>query len=187
MAKNNSTAMVAGLAEFDAIGGQEVFTDRPIYSPDALGAAAKPVVGYVVCTEELARPKGSAPAADGRDTWTAYVIHLTRPTTLVTKDGEMQEVIAGREIFVARNAKNEALDQFLGKTEMFEVALLPNGKISLALGKLQDWKIKVTGKTEIRTGAFLVGGPSSAPALAAGATIGNSLANVNGAVAHAAP
>lgn len=167
-----------GQLAFEAMkakGAQEVYTDRPIIKPEELGDDHMPIQGWFVCTEELNLPKGAAKRADGKETWTAGVIHLTAPTTYLTKDGDIETLEIGREVFIAINNKNDFLLNHLGKIEMVEVIVFGNGTINLGSGRnpMQDWRVIVTEKTLKRTGNFLIGGPGT-PAL--GAASGSSLA-----------
>jgi hypothetical protein len=181
-------AKTAAQIAFDAFEGDQVFTDRPIVRLDGLGDKALPVIGLLVCEEELNLPKGSI-RPGGRTTWDAFAIHLTRPT-MAMQGEDIVEVVAGREVFVAVNPKNAFLRGHLGKAEMIEVCLMGNGKIDLGRGKnaMQDWEVKIGKKVTLRTGAFLVGGVGSSKLLK-DSGLDATLEQVNGAAAtqHAAP
>ena len=173
--------ITAAIAAFDAAKGQEVFTDRPIVSPDQLNEKLELVQGFIVNIDELNLPAGVT-RPDGKTTWPAFVVHLTAPTNAI-EHGEIVKVIAGREVYVAVNGKNDHLRSHLGKMDMQEVIMLASGKIDLGRGKapMQDWRVKFTGKSLVRTGGFLAGGPGT-PALSAGNLAETLAALSNGAL-----
>lgn len=159
--KSASSTVSAGLAAFNEIKGEEIFTDRPIIRWDDLGASKMPVVGLVVGMEELNLPTGAAARADGRTTWDAFVIALTHDTVNATDDGEVVTIKKGQEVFVAANPKNRSLEQYLGQADMAEIAIIAlDKKIDLGRGKnpMTDFAIKFISRVP-RTGKFLLSAP----------------------------
>lgn len=177
------SSLAQARAQFEALQGQQIFTDRPIVNFKDLGDNAGMVKGWLVCEEELNLPLGAPPRKDGRKTWDAYVIHLTHPTRALDGQRKVIDVAAGREVYLAVNPKSEALRGFLGKDEMVEVAIVPTGLIDVGRGKnpMQGYDFKVMPATKTRTGAFLIGGPGQTKILRE-----SSLEGAIGEIEHAA-
>lgn len=171
MGKNKNTTTeqlaISGMEEFDALAGDEVFTDRPIVKFEELGADARPVVGFLVCEDELNLP-ANAKRPDNRKTWDAFVVHLTKPTNVVNRDGVITEIKAGAEVFIPVNPKIAHLRTLLGKAVMYEVALMGDGMIETANNPMQAFRIKILAGTKARTGSFLIGGPGQEKLLKSG-------------------
>lgn len=183
-----STKSAAELA-FEKESGQEFFLDRPIVEWKKLGDQKLPVKGWLVCEEELNLPQGAS-RKDSRTTWDAFVIHTTASTRAV-KNGDIVDIEVGREVYVAVNPKNASLRAFLGQNVMHEVVILGTGEIEMkGRNAMQDYRVKTTGGTQERKGAFLIGGPGQAKLLKTG-SIDNTINEIenatNGAAVAVAP
>jgi len=175
---------IPGMDDFDKIAGTEVFTDRPIVKFAELGKDARVVMGWLVHEEQLNLPKPRPQVTkDGQTVmvshWDAFVIHLTAPTNAIKND-EVVSVAAGREVFIPVNPKNDFLRSYLGKNEMHEVAIIGDGQIDTKNNPMQSFRHKFTGKTQVRAGAFLIGGPGQVKLLKDGTTLASALDEIEG-------
>lgn len=134
-------------------GGQELSLERLLWKPESCGEF--PVIGHIINCVDM-------PPADRKDNpdWKAFIVRLTQPTKVTSREGDVTFQQADSEVVVPANYQLAAnLARFALDPEfMHEISIQAKKRVDIGGGK-KMWTFKVHKMPEgsiARTGVYLL-------------------------------